>query len=643
MLILRSIGYSLLELPRVAGNFQQRISLLRTIVGALVLALLVGGVFFMTTRATNVNVLANGNFEQGFHMEPGCGAIGNSWHCFNNGGNAEYGFYDEQWVEVVADGIHGQLIEINTHNRQLPDHDRYAGIYQAVSVPAQAQCTVNLRGMIRTTKHGGDPWRYRVHFGTSNSGDWRNVTNWVDVGWDTYHERLEPGAFDSFTHSFITSSTSETIFIRFWKKWGIPEEEILLNLDSISLSCPSGGHAPTPVAYPTPTAYVYPTATTYTYIYPTPTTYIYPTAVPYVPPTATQYVYPTAVPVYPTAAPVYPTAAPYPTATPYIYPTAAPYVHPTVAPVQQPSGCTHIVRPGESLGWIAQDYDLTLHQVISANGIHNPDVIYIGQKLYIPVCTRYHTHPKPTQAPPTATYVPPPTATHIPPTATYYAPPTATHVPPTATYYAPPTATHAPPTATYYAPPTATHVPPTATHVPSTVLLPPTATPAACAGYYEHEGICYTEPWTGEPQYGCFVTVSGSTICLDPPAPTPGPTKTPYLILVTATPTIDPCECDHEDHTVTEPTATPYIAPTATPHVVPTATHYVAPSVTPSATPMPTTATSHMHRTYVVRSGNTLSQIAEHYGVSAYDLMHLNEIYNADNIYIGQVLLIPDR
>ena len=577
MLILRSIGYRFLELPSKLGKLPQSMSLLRTILGALAVATVVGGVFFMTTRATNVNVLANGNFENGFHMETGCGMVGNNWGCFNNGGDAEYGFYDEQWTPVVADGAHGQLIEINTNNRPVPDHDRFAGIYQTVNVPAQSTCTISMRGMIRTTKHGGDPWRYRVQVGTSHSADWNGVTNWVDAGWDTYHDRLSPGAFDSFSHSFTTSSSSQTVFIRFWKKWGIPEEEILLNLDGVALTCPAGGHAPaTATAYVYPTAYAYPTATAYVPHYPTPTPYHYPTAV----------VYPTAVPVYPTAVPVYPTAVPV-----------------------QSHGCSHIVKPGESLGWIAQDYGLTLHQLINANAIQNADWIYVGQKLYIPICSGYNPAPVHPTAVPVV-----PTATHVPPTAT--------------------------------------HVPATATHVPPTAV-PATATtePVACAGYYEHDGICYPEPWNGEPQYGCFITVDGPTICIDPPASTATPTavvtaantavatNTPYVIVVTATPTAEACKCDDEDIALVAPTATIHVEPTATPmpatatpHVVPTATPHVEPTVTPA-----------MYRTFTVKYGNTLSHVAQHYGVSMSALMHLNGIYDADQIYIGQVLLIPNR
>ena len=65
---------------------------------------------------------------------PGCGDVGTSWNCFTNGGVANYGFYDDQWEPVVADGDHSQLIEINTKGMAAADADRYAGLSQTVRV-----------------------------------------------------------------------------------------------------------------------------------------------------------------------------------------------------------------------------------------------------------------------------------------------------------------------------------------------------------------------------------------------------------------------------------------------------------------------------------------------------------------------------
>lgn len=82
----------------------------------------------------------------------------------------------------------------------------------------------------------------------------------------------------------------------------------------------------------------------------------------------------------------------------------------------------------------------------------------------------------------------------------------------------------------------------------------------------------------------------------------------------------------------TTPTPTPTRAPTpaATPVVTPTP----EPTRTPTATPQtPSTAT-----TYTVKSGDTLSAIAERFGTTMKKLMRLNNIANSNQIRIGQVL-----
>ena len=80
-------------------------------------------------------LVRNGNFEWGFYRSP-YGVVGNEWQPFTNGGQINYGFYDEQWEAVVAfddgaalgsrweeghgNGQNGQLIEISLEAR-LPD------------------------------------------------------------------------------------------------------------------------------------------------------------------------------------------------------------------------------------------------------------------------------------------------------------------------------------------------------------------------------------------------------------------------------------------------------------------------------------------------------------------------------------------
>jgi LysM repeat protein len=225
------------------------------VVFAIVVGLIAGAVAVLvqptSTSASLTNILYNGGFEQGFTHQPGCGAVGSGWQCFTNGGAVNYGFYDDQWDRVVAEGSHSQLIELNTYGVMLGDADRYAGIYQTVPVVAWAEYTLSLKGLIRTTNMEGDPWRYRVQVGWTFGPypDWTRVTNWMDVGWDKYYLRTEPGAFSSFTTRLRAEASHVTVYIRVWKKWGVPEEELDVNLDAIALVGPSP-HIPQPPPIP---------------------------------------------------------------------------------------------------------------------------------------------------------------------------------------------------------------------------------------------------------------------------------------------------------------------------------------------------------------------------------------------------------
>jgi LysM repeat protein len=50
---------------------------------------------------------------------------------------------------------------------------------------------------------------------------------------------------------------------------------------------------------------------------------------------------------------------------------------------------THIVRWGENLSYIAAWYGTTVDAIVQANAIANPDRIYAGQRLYIPSSSMY--------------------------------------------------------------------------------------------------------------------------------------------------------------------------------------------------------------------------------------------------------------
>ena len=70
------------------------------------------------------------------------------------------------------------------------------------------------------------------------------------------------------------------------------------------------------------------------------------------------------------------------------------------APHGQSGGLVHYVAFGESLSGIAAQYGVTVEAILRHNGLVNPDFIYIGQPLVIPVggsaghmpgCANYHT------------------------------------------------------------------------------------------------------------------------------------------------------------------------------------------------------------------------------------------------------------
>ncbi len=73
-------------------------------------------------------------------------------------------------------------------------------------------------------------------------------------------------------------------------------------------------------------------------------------------------------------------------------------------PTTSSSG-TYTVQAGDSLGRIASRFGVTVSAIMSANGLSNPNLIYVGQVLKIPGATTTGTTPapSPTQAPTTGT------------------------------------------------------------------------------------------------------------------------------------------------------------------------------------------------------------------------------------------------
>jgi hypothetical protein len=184
------------------------------------------------------NLIANGDFEGGF----GVNGVAYGWHEFDNGGEMTASWHDDTWPPVINDGSHSQLIEINTICRGASDPDRYAGIYQKVSVKAGTTYELCMSGMLRSLWGDPDPasWGYTAQVGIDQDGgtDWSALTaaDWTDVPWDTVYPRTEPGdEMDSYCMNVKAESSSLTVFIRLWKKWPTAGREALLNIDSVTL------------------------------------------------------------------------------------------------------------------------------------------------------------------------------------------------------------------------------------------------------------------------------------------------------------------------------------------------------------------------------------------------------------------------
>ncbi len=113
----------------------------------------------------------------------------------------------------MADGLHSQLIEINTKQYAASEPDRFAGIYQTVALTKGAAYTLKMQGGMREHQPNPaeDKFRYRVQWGytTDGSTDWTKVTNWVELPWDKIDERTAPTGLQSFATTFAAPSSQD--------------------------------------------------------------------------------------------------------------------------------------------------------------------------------------------------------------------------------------------------------------------------------------------------------------------------------------------------------------------------------------------------------------------------------------------------
>jgi LysM repeat protein len=113
-----------------------------------------------------------------------------------------------------------------------------------------------------------------------------------------------------------------------------------------------------------------------------------------------------------------------------------------------------------------------------------------------------------------------------------------------------------------------------------------------------------------------------------------------YLVTsANAVPTVDPSRLPTPSPrpTPTPGPSTPAPSATATPSASPTGTLTPGPVPSESATVRPSPTPIR----YVVKRGDTLSEIAAQFGVSVDAIVELNHLDNPNRIEAGQVLLIP--
>jgi LysM repeat protein len=65
-------------------------------------------------------------------------------------------------------------------------------------------------------------------------------------------------------------------------------------------------------------------------------------------------------------------------------PTATPVPGVTSAPPANPASTTYVVRPGDTLFSIAQQFGTTIDAIVAANSLANPNALDVGQQLIIP-------------------------------------------------------------------------------------------------------------------------------------------------------------------------------------------------------------------------------------------------------------------
>ncbi|MCB0210538.1 MAG: hypothetical protein KDJ52_14465 [Anaerolineae bacterium] len=224
-----------------------RLAIVGTIVIIILLIYMPAPAFSQQNQPSNLqDLIVNGGFEGGFQEEYG---IGYGWGGFSNG-NAVVGWTFDDWSPVVVEGSYSQQIQI----KKALDQNRYAGLYQTVSVVPNEQYKLSVAGLIRSEEGSVQlsDYGYRLQYAIDYKGgtSWELLPEdaWREFPWD--EQPLDASSnqtytFDTFDTTITAQSERLTIFIRGWKKW-INDGTGIFNIDTVSFvgPAPTGFQAP---------------------------------------------------------------------------------------------------------------------------------------------------------------------------------------------------------------------------------------------------------------------------------------------------------------------------------------------------------------------------------------------------------------
>ncbi|NOX60892.1 MAG: LysM peptidoglycan-binding domain-containing protein [Chloroflexi bacterium] len=184
------------------------------------------------------DLLKNGGFENGFQSN----GVAKYWTPYNNGGAANYGYYDDAWPPVVAQGSHAQLLEINTYGYDATHPDRFIGVYQGVTnLTKGATYQISFKAMIREAADHSDedPYRYEVYWGYKAGADPVADIGELDgrfgVPVNGIWLRTAPGGYSEYVTTFEAPESKLVLYLLGLKKWATVEREVNFDFDDVRL------------------------------------------------------------------------------------------------------------------------------------------------------------------------------------------------------------------------------------------------------------------------------------------------------------------------------------------------------------------------------------------------------------------------